>query len=409
MKAWFHYGTSGCDPQTTRRLVITNVLVTVIAANTLAYVVFFALYDFDALMIPILFLLPTASLFLLTPFLHHFNPYAGAVYNLSLWIIYALGFSYLFGSSSGLHFYFLSGATCATLIFGIRQNLLSIFSVVVGVAGFLFVAHYFTEPAPFVQVPDQFLSILYFTSIPWSFFIIFCIIYYASYEAHSAEEQLKKEHEYSERLLANMLPATIARQLKLHPERTIADTHDDVTILFADIVGFTPRASNHPVDVVVEFLNRLFTRFDLLAQKHGLEKIKTIGDAFMVAGGMPNDQPDHAARVAGMALDMMAEMHRLYEETGEKVELRIGIHTGPVIAGVIGTNKLFYDVWGDTVNTAARMESLCSIGEIQVTQETKERLDATFNFEQRGAMDVKGKGMLDVWYLKSRKRSVASA
>jgi adenylate cyclase len=231
---------------------------------------------------------------------------------------------------------------------------------------------------------------------------IFCMVYYAFYQAQLAEDALEREYEYSEKLLSNMLPASIAAQLKRNPGQTIADKHEDVTILFADIVGFTPRAQDLTATDLVKFLNTLFIRFDGLANKHKLEKIKTIGDAFMVAGGMPDPQPDHAVRVARMALDMMSETQRYAEETGESLDLRIGIHTGPVVAGVIGSQKPFYDVWGDTVNTAARLETYGTNGQIQVTAETKELLDSVFAFERRGDVEIKGKGKLDLWYLSGK-------
>jgi len=149
----------------------------------------------------------------------------------------------------------------------------------------------------------------------------------------------------------------------------------------------------------------LFTRFDDLANKHGLEKIKTLGDAFMVAGGMPDPQPDHAVRVARMALDMLSETELFAREVNERLELRIGIHSGPVVAGVIGTKKPFYDVWGDTVNTAARLETYGTNGKIQVTEETKRILEGDFNFEERGTVSIKGKGDMELWYLEGSRPS----
>jgi len=225
------------------------------------------------------------------------------------------------------------------------------------------------------------------------------MIYYAFYQAQLAEDALQREYEYSEKLLSNMMPAPIAAKLKRNQGETIAESHDDVTILFADIVDFTPRAENQNATELVQFLNNLFTRFDLLVEKYGLEKIKTIGDAFMVAGGMPNPQTNHATRVAYMALDMMNETHKYAMETGEVVELRIGLHTGPAVAGVIGTRKPLYDVWGDTVNTASRLESSGTNGKIQVTDSTKALLDKIFMFKKRGKVEIKGKGELDTWYL----------
>jgi adenylate cyclase len=284
----------------------------------------------------------------------------------------------------------------------VRQNALSVFSIGLGLSCFIISDRIFLEPASFIVVSDTFLSVIYYTSIPTALVFIFCMVFYGFKQASIAEAALQREYEYSEALLANMLPSTIAAQLKRNPGKTIADAHEEATILFADIVGFTPRASHQTPDALVKFLNQLFTRFDDLATQHGLEKIKTLGDAFMVAGGMPVPQSDHAARVARMALDMLAETEKFSAEMGEKIELRIGIHSGPVVAGVIGTKKPFYDVWGDTVNTAARMESFGTNGKIQVTAETKMALEGDFSFVERGRVNIKGKGDLDLWYLDAR-------
>src|SRR4029453_436110 len=176
-------------------------------------------------------------------------------------------------------------------------------------------------------------------------------------------------------------------------------------ILFADIVDFTPRACQSPPREVV-YLNRVFSEFDRLAEKHRLEKIKTIGDAYMVAGGMPDAQVGHAADVANMALEILDVTRKLSAELHEDLSVRVGIHTGPAVAGVIGTRKLFYDVWGDTVNTASRMESHGTAGKMQGTEEAKRALGGGFQFESRGTVDIKGKGALDLYYLCGRTTSI---
>lgn len=201
------------------------------------------------------------------------------------------------------------------------------------------------------------------------------------------------------------MPASIAARLKEKPEEIIADHYDSVAILFADIVDFTPRASRLPPAEVVGFLNRVFKEFDRLAAKHGLEKIKTVGDAYMVAGGMPDRHDGHEHAIAEMALDMLEATSRLSKATGEEIEVRIGIHVGPAIAGVIGTRKLFYDVWGDTVNTASRMESMGSPGRVQVTQAAVDLLSDSYAFETRGVVNVKGKGEMELYHLIGRKIS----
>ena len=164
-------------------------------------------------------------------------------------------------------------------------------------------------------------------------------------------------------------------------------------------MDFTPRAAKLPPVELVEFLNKIFSSFDELAVKHGLEKIKTIGDAYMVAAGIPAAVSDPVHRVAEMALEMQQTVAAMSSEFGEKLQVRIGLHTGPAVAGVIGNQKLFYDVWGETVNTASRMESYGEPGRIQTTTAAKEELDQDYKFSPRGMVDVKGVGVLETWWL----------
>jgi PAS domain S-box-containing protein len=217
-----------------------------------------------------------------------------------------------------------------------------------------------------------------------------------------AEEALHAEKEKSERLLLNVLPQTIARQLK-QEQRTIAEGFAEATILFADLVDFSQLADLIPPTELVYLLNELFSAFDELTERYGLEKIKTIGDAYMVAGGLPMPRKDHAEAIAEMALDMMAFVQRFNTTRGTTVKLRSGIHTGPVVAGVIGTKKFSYDLWGDTVNTASRMESHGVPGGIQVTQSTYERLRDQYTFIERGRILVKSKGEMATWLLTGRR------
>jgi class 3 adenylate cyclase len=211
------------------------------------------------------------------------------------------------------------------------------------------------------------------------------------------------EQERSERLLLNVLPASIAARLK-QTEGVIADGFPEVTVLFADIVDFTQRSERIAPEQVVQALNDLFSVFDQLAQQRGLEKIKTVGDAYMVAGGLPDPRPDHAQAVAEMALAIRDEVASRVDPSGQPLAVRIGIDTGPVVAGVIGTSKFSYDLWGDTVNTASRMESHGVTGYIQVTARTYERLRDGYGFERRGSIPVKGKGEIVTYFLVGRNR-----
>lgn len=221
-----------------------------------------------------------------------------------------------------------------------------------------------------------------------------------------AEAVLRLEQEKSERLLLNILPEAIAHRLK-QGHQNIADGFAEVTILFADLVGFTQLSSRKNPKELVDLLNEIFSAFDRLSEKHGLEKIKTIGDAYMVAGGLPAPQSHCAAAIAEMAIDMQQEMQLFRERTGEDLHLRIGINTGPVVAGVIGTKKFIYDLWGDAVNVASRMESQGIPGCIQVTETTYTLLTDRYRFEERGEIAIKGKGTMKAYLLRDRHADTA--
>jgi adenylate cyclase len=211
-------------------------------------------------------------------------------------------------------------------------------------------------------------------------------------------QQRRDAQARADNLLLNILPRSIADRLKAET-RTIADQFSSASILFADVVDFTPLAERLPAGEVVGVLDRLFSHFDVLADRHGLEKIKTIGDCYMVAAGVPSPRPDHARALALMALDMQAAMCS-EDEVGELgLQLRVGINSGPVVAGVIGRKRFLYDLWGDAVNTASRMESHGASGRIQITRATMELLDGEFVCEPRGTIPIKGKGEIETWYL----------
>ena len=227
----------------------------------------------------------------------------------------------------------------------------------------------------------------------------------------AAEEALRAEQETSERLLLNILPKPIAEQLKQQSgpiaqpgqEALIAQHHEEVTILFADIAGFTPLSTELSPIELVRLLNRVFSMFDKFAAWYGLEKIKTIGDAYMVVGGLPVPKADHAEAIADMALEVQVAIVSLQDEFNRPLHLRMGINTGPVVAGVIGINRFIYDLWGDTVNVASRMESQGEPDRIQVTAATYERLRDRYEFAPRGEVEVKGRGtMLTYWLLGKR-------
>ena len=215
----------------------------------------------------------------------------------------------------------------------------------------------------------------------------------------STEEELRRQRLKSERLLLNVLPQAIAERLK-RGQKIIADSFTEATVLFADLVGFTELSTRISPTELVELLNRVFSKFDHLADHHRLEKIKTIGDAYMVVAGLPVPRADHVRAIADIAIDMQREIAKIKVHDGRPLSLRIGIHTGPVVAGVIGIRRFTYDLWGDTVNVASRMESQGDPERTQVTEAVYNRLKNGYNFEQRGAIAIKGKGdMITYWLL----------
>lgn len=216
-----------------------------------------------------------------------------------------------------------------------------------------------------------------------------------------AEAELAEQHARADALLLNILPSETAERLKAG-ERDIADDAGDVSVLFADIVGSTSLADALPPSELVAILNRVFSAFDDLTDHYGLEKIKTVGDAYIAVGGLPTPDPDHLTSAANLALALRDEIRRDTGPGRGLLQVRLGLHAGPVVAGVIGKRKFSYDIWGDTVNIAARMESTGLPGEIQVTATVQERLQGQFDFQRRGAIDVKGKGKMETFLLRSQ-------
>jgi class 3 adenylate cyclase len=306
------------------------------------------------------------------------------------------------GTELDVHLFFLLHTMLPFVVFAPRHNkVMFTLSALAGLDMVLVVALGDHLPRLGPVISPERLQIIRPILLGGLFATLAACAHYARRATLIAEAALDRAHQRSEELLLNILPPSIARRLKLKGG-TIADGFAGVSVLFADIVGFTRLSSRLPPERIVEVLNDLFCRFDDLAGRLGLEKIKTIGDCYMVAGGLPEPRADHAEAVAEMALAMLGIVTEMAARTGEALSIRIGIHSGPVVAGVIGKRKFIYDLWGDTVNIASRMESHGIPGAIQLTDASRRLLDGKYRLALRGTIEVKGKGAMETWLLEGR-------
>jgi adenylate cyclase len=347
-----------------------------------------------------------AAIYATIPYLHRFGElvapltFLGTAYA-SIFIV-----CWMVGTGSGLQLYFLVAACLVVLQLGSERVVLA--ASMAAVAAALVIALQFLVPYDTGLQPAWLLSLGFVITTVSACVMAVATMWYALRELRRAQEAVELEYQRSEALLANILPASIAERLKDPARRIIADKYDDASVLFADIAGFTERASEMAPDQLIRFLDRLYSDFDALVDKHALEKIKVSGDSYMVVSGVPQPRPDHVEALADLALDMAETAARLKDSRGNPLPLRIGLASGPVVAGVVGSRRFFYDVWGDAVNVASRMESTDSVGRIQVPETVYQRLKDDFLLQERGVVEVKGKGVMRTWYLVSRKPDIGT-
>lgn len=283
------------------------------------------------------------------------------------------------------------GPVTALMYFSIRESAVWFFLYLLNIAITVVFDDYFSAGRE--SVAETTKTLFFVMNLSFSSAVVFL---FAGFFVRST----LMEREEANRLLLNILPEKTARALKSQ-EGVIAEKHDNVSILFADIVEFTRYSSTKQPEEIVTKLNDIFSHFDALVEAHRLEKIKTIGDAYMVVGGLTGTSPDHLKRIANLALAMMASIKTFERESGISFSLRIGIHCGPVVAGVIGKSKFAYDLWGDTVNVASRMESTGVDRQIQVSETVARSLGEEFVFDKRGTIDIKGRGLMDTYFLRT--------
>jgi len=309
-----------------------------------------------------------------------------------------------FGRDSNFHYFIICSLYLIFFAFPKSKKHIMFLFVFLFIISFVGIEIWFLKYNRLINAEPIFFDIIRYSFLFGIIFFVFVISYHAYRVVYISEDQLKKEQEKSERLLLNILPEEIARVLK-DEDRIIADHLKGASILFADVVDFTPMSANMSPIELVEILNGVFTHFDVLVEKYKLEKIKTIGDCYMVAAGVPRPRDDHAQAITSLALDMRDSVAKK-EFNGKKLTFRIGINSGPVVAGIIGRKKFIYDLWGDAVNTASRMESHGEEGVIQISEATYKLIKDIFTCEPKGSIDVKGKGKVKVWHVKEKKRSL---
>ena len=335
--------------------------------------------------------------FLLVPRLHGYGPLVSAIAFALVSTVTLSTLTILIGTDGGLLFYFFVIAVSAPMIVGTERMVLPAALAVICTAAVCIL--HFTVPADTGRTVRWLLDGGFVVNAAAAAGLAVYIMALGVNQIRHAELALADQYDRSETLLDNILPRDVADRLKDPSPGEIADPFDDASILFADLAGFTAMSSRHTPAEVVGYLNELYLALDTLTDRYGLEKIKTTGDSYMVVSGVPAPRPDHLQVLARYALDMRAVCRRVASPDGKPMHLRVGLACGPVVAGVIGSKKFFYDVWGDAVNLAARMESTGEPDRIQVPQAVKERLSEEFDFTERGSVVVKGKGIQQTWFL----------
>jgi adenylate cyclase len=385
-------GTQGYPPEIKRRLMILNMIAYLIAITTLVYTLQQIVINDPRYRPVVVINLALFFVMLAVPYMHRFSDIAGAMLIIVTEYIAQIAFTAFLGNTSGLHIQLIVIAAAAFVVFGLQRLWLIIPTIGVGLAVHLAAWFWFPPEKALIAADKEFLNALYVQAAITTFGLIAASVFYAFRLAEAAKAE-------TDALLRNILPDSIVERLKLKPADPIADSFPEASILFADISGFVALARRLGAAQTVALLNSIVSEFDALSERHGAEKIKTIGDAYMVAAGVPERVPDHVARLARLALDMQEVLRRLREERELDLNMRIGMASGPIMAGVIGRQKFSYDIWGDAVNLAARLENLSVPGRIHVCPRCRAELDREFVFESRGLVDIKGVGQQETWFL----------
>lgn len=389
-------GTQGYPPDTQRRLKIINMISVIIVVTTLIFAYQQAIADYDKMRPVIWINVLLAVIAMLVPLAHRISDIAGGLLIAGAELGALLFFTAYFGRSAGTPLMYVAFSAAPFVVFGLERMKLVMATVVSALVLHLYSWFTFHRSDALLPMDDAFLNANYTQGAITTFALIAASVYYA----FSLAERAKAE---TENVLRNVLPDSVVERLKAEPATAIADGFSDASVLFADITGFVSIARTLGPEKTVAMLNALVTAFDDLAARHGVEKIKTIGDAYMVASGVPEPRADHAVALAHMALDMLGEVQRVAKELDLPINVRAGMASGPMMAGVIGKRKFSYDVWGDPVNLASRLEQASRPGRILLCPGCKAALERDFVLEQHGSIDIKGVGKQETWFLNGRR------
>lgn len=385
-------GIKGYPPDIRRRLKIVNVFSALVVVTTCIYAMQLWASGNKEMLPAVYINLGVALIVSLVPFMHRFNEIAGCLLLIVAEFSALVGFTAFFGRMGGAPLQYVVAAAAPFVIFEARRFWLIIATVSLALALHLFTWFTFPMEAAQFHADDKTVNSLYVQGAVTTFGLIAACVYYA----FSLFERAKAE---TETVLRNVLPDSVVERLKEAPGETIADGFSDASVMFADITGFVSMARALGPEKTVALLNQLVSAFDELADHHGVEKIKTIGDAYMVASGVPIPRKDHVQALAMMGLDLVAAVRRVSDEAKIPIDVRVGMASGPMMAGIIGKNKFSYDVWGDPVNLASRLEQSSTPGFIAICPTCFEGLKDTFILEPRGPIEIKGVGLQDSWYL----------
>lgn len=389
-------GIKGYPPDIQRRLKIVNVFSALVVVTTCIYAVQLWASGVKEMQPAVYINLGVALIVALVPFMHRYNEIAGGLLLVVAEFSALIGFTAFFGRMGGAPLQYVIAAAAPFVIFEARRFWIIIAIVWLALILHLFVWFSFPMEVAKFHADDKTINSLYVQAAVTTFGLIAACVYYA----FSLFERAKAE---TETVLRNVLPDSVVERLKEAPGETIADGFSEASVLFADITGFVGMARGLGPEKTVALLNRLVSAFDEIADQHGVEKIKTIGDAYMVASGVPVPRKDHIEALAATALDVVAAVERISGEENIPISVRVGMASGPMMAGIIGKNKFSYDVWGDPVNLASRLEQSSTPGFIAICPTCADALQSTFVLEPRGNIEIKGVGQQTSWYLLARK------